>query len=259
MSEEQPTRAAATSNQGSRFRWPHAVALVAIVLAVTFLTCATMGLRSCTGTVEGVVRGAEALANAFRPNVSATTVIDITFTEIRLTPKFVVCTIEMGVEVLESKTTLWVFGSLNMGTTEVRIKASGNKGQYYIPTNRITVKNFEYDNQRSVLTFRVPHPVFDEDVVDVQSDPEKIWIETSVGWASLDSFEGEDVRNKAKSKLRETVIAEGSRKIHQAEVRERARRVLLEFLEPLAKSLKDGVKLEIEFDNAPVRNAVEAK
>lgn len=256
MSEEHSKQAAATSNQGSRFRWPHAVAAIALVCALALITCFTMALKSCEKAVANPI---DRLQEAFHPSVSATTILNTTVTGISRKTKLVVFTVEITSEVTQEEESRWCYGIIYLGTTKVRIRASGNRGQYYIPTGDITVDRFEYDEGRGVLTFRVPHPVFDEEVVDVQSDPSKIEIETSVGWSSLDSFEGEEVRQKAKSKLRQAVIAEGRREIYQAAVRENARKGVLDFLEPLAKSLKDNVRLAVEFDKPPVEKSTSVK
>jgi hypothetical protein len=228
--------------------------LLGVIIAVTVL--AVKAMRFASRLAETPARIAEApgkfvagLAGAFGPTVTVNTLFASTIGQIHSHPKLVVLTAPIDAEVNKASNTTWA--GINFGTTTVRIRAHGNKVQYYVPLQDLQTSNFVYDDTHKRLTVRVPAPVLDREVVDVQSDPAKIDIETSNGWAKLDSFSGAPLREEAKHDLRTAVLVAGSHELLEHEAERRGKEVLRNALRPIADALKPDVELDIEFFAAP--------
>jgi hypothetical protein len=226
--------------RGSGTAWAIAFAVVSVtaIAALTFL------LRQCSPA--HISRNvAEGLAQAFQPKVNANTVINTTLTRMADQSKLVVLSTHINVEITKSdEKVIW---GVPLGTTTVTLRANDNRVQYYVALTNITKADFKYDDVHKRLTLRVPHPVVDKDLVEVQSDPSKIEVRTDLGWARLDTRSGKFLREQAQRDLRPVIILEGKNSLYIDKAKTNARESLKKLLEPLATKLKDDVELEIEF------------
>jgi hypothetical protein len=213
-----------------------AVLIVAIVAPLLFLgPC----LRKATLS----------FAEAFRPRVNFSTTVFDTLESLKKTSRLVVLTAAINVEVVEkSQKTQNLFGyEVDLGTTEVRLRALENKVQFFVALTNLSAENFSYDPDRKRLTLRVPRPVLDEDLVEVQSDPAKIEVQSKVGWARLDKFSGKFLRTQAQARMRSAVIHAGGNEAYVSQAMEQGRASLKTLLRPVADLLKPGVELDVEF------------
>jgi hypothetical protein len=246
----------------SRERWRDprimATAMIAILLAViaAVTVLAIEAIHFATRLAEAPARIAEApgkfiegLAGAFGPTVTVDTLFSSAIGQIHSHPKLVVMTAPIDAEVSKASNTTWA--GINFGTTTVRIRAHDNKVQYYVPLQNLATSNFVYDDIHKKLVVRVPAPVLDREIVDVQSDPAKIDIETSNGWAKLDTFSGAPLREEAQHDLRNAVLIAGSNELLEHEAERRGQEVLRNALRPIADALKPDVELDIEFFPQP--------
>ena len=190
------------------------------------------------------------LEGALRPNVTLKTVIHGQFARIETTPKLVVMTDTINVEVVRSSEKRALWGLLNLGTTEVRLRAPGNKIQFVVPLGKVTADDFSYDAAARKVTVRVPAPVLDTDLVEVQSDPAKIEVQTSVGWARLSAYSGKSLEEKSRAALRQEVLAAADTPAMHDLARVQAEKALRGFFGDLAAALADGVRMEFEFKPA---------
>jgi hypothetical protein len=180
----------------------------------------------------------------------STTVFD-TLESLKKTSRLVVLTASLNVEVIEqSQKTQNLFGyEVDLGTTEVRVRALDNRIQFHVPLTNISAANFTYDPAHKRLTFHVPRPALDEEVVEVQSDPAKIEVQTKVGWARLDRFSGKFLRSQAQSKLRSATVQAGRKDVYVTQAMENGRAALKALLRPVTDLLKEEVECAIEFDD----------
>ncbi len=185
------------------------------------------------------------LADAFSPKVNVSTVVRTAIGNVRTTPKLVVMTAEVDAEVIKSKTTEW--GYFYWGNTQVTLRAHENRIQYVIETKKITPENLHYDARHKELRLKLPQPMVDPEVVDVQSDPRKIEVKTELGWAHFDKWSGKPLRQEAQQDLRQAVIGAGQSQLLREEARRAAQKELVQLLAPMADKLAPGVKLVIEF------------
>ena len=226
--------------RGSGTAWAIAFALVSItaIAAIVYL------LRECSPAhvARNVTAG---IAQAFQPKVNATTVINTTLTRMVDQSKLVVLRTSVNVEITKSnEKEIW---GIPLGVTKVALRALDNRVQYYVPLTNLTKSDFRYDDVHKRLTVRVPAPLIDEDMVEVQSDPSKIEFRTEIGWARLNTRSGQFLRDQAQRELRPAIIREGNNSLYIDKAKMNARENLKKALEPLASQLKDDVELEVEF------------
>jgi Protein of unknown function (DUF4230) len=230
-----------------RSAWPFAT--VAIVVLALVAIGVYYGISAATSTTRQVLQAPAqlltGLAAAFRPETTATTEIRAAIGKISTAPKFVCLTADIDAEIRKSSATNW--GYLYWGTTRVALRAHNNKIQYFIPVSQIQESNFSYDEATQVVTLTMPAPRLDTEVVDVQSDPRQIEVETSNGWAKFDHWSGEPLREEAKQDLRQAVLSVAGHELLQAKARAAAQEQLQKLLSPLAAALKPGIKLQIAF------------
>jgi hypothetical protein len=255
-----PAPAPPAPKGSSAWAWPLALVLVTLIgvggLLIYKAVNAPTEMIERSGRIVGktidetrqiVGQVYEKIREGLRPNVNYRTLIISQFSQLSARPKLVVLTETLSVEVVKrsEKSVLW--GLLNLGDTVVRLKAYGNKVQFYIPISEIRPEDFSYDPAAKKLVVRVPAPVLDRDVVEVQSDPSKIEVETKVGWARLSRYSGKSLETRAREALREEVLgAADSPPIREMATLE-ARKALTALFHDLAGSLQDGVTLVFEF------------
>jgi hypothetical protein len=201
-------------------------------------------LEGLAGRVYDHIQG------GLKPLVTVRSSVTSQFTHLDNTPKLVVLTATQDVLVTRTseKRTLW--GLLNLGTTEVQLKVPDNKVQFYVPISHLTAEDFSYDAARRRVVIRVPEPVLDRDIVEVQSDPGQIQVRTSVGWARLSSYSGKSVETQARAALRDEVVKAADTQPMHKMARVEAEQILRGFFTDLASSLQEGVRLEFEFKPA---------
>lgn len=156
--------------------------------------------------------------------------------QIRQESKVVVMSTELTVScTLSSDRVAEVWGiPVHMGTTTVRLTASGNKVQYVIPAESIHADLFSWDEMNRVVRVRVPEPVLDESLVEVQSDPDQmaVWVETT--GVRLKAFSGRKLETELRRQLRDLVLQEARRQpLLQERAKTHASEVLRAFFERL--------------------------
>jgi len=191
------------------------------------------------------------LKDGLRPLVTVRTSVTSQFTRIDSTPKLVVMTDTIAVDITRTSEKRAIWGLLNLGTTEVRLKAPGNKVQFYIPIGQLEAEDFSFDRARRRIVIRVPAPILDRDIVEVQSDPAKIEVETHVGWARLSAYSGKALEAKAREGLRDEVLRTADSQAMHEIARTKAEKTLRTFFGDLESSFLDGVGIEFQFKPAP--------
>ena len=170
-------------------------------------------------------------------------------------PKLVVLTPSLDVMLTRSSETRVLWGKLDLGTTIVRLEAHDNRVQYIVPLEELTESDLQYDAARNVLTVVAPAPRVDDMLVEVQSDPSKIEIETDNGWLKLDRYSGKPLREEAKAQLREAVLKQSDKPMINEQARASAAQAITALLRSPLANIPEDVSIEVKFRNPPTRTA----
>lgn len=233
------------------WNWAKAFALVAVtgILASAFLLreCGKHTERLAQIAKETATDGIAAVAGAFKPTINVNSTISTTVSRMRDAAKLVVLVEEVDVTVQKTSDKSVLNGKLNLGTTTVTVRASGNRIQYYVPLDKITPDDFAFDLTSNRLTLRLAVPAVDEEMVEVQSDPAKIEVQTDIGWARLDKYSGQALRDEAKRDLRPAVIEQGRAAEHVERAKANTKAAVEKLMAPLLAGLKSDVIFQVAF------------
>jgi hypothetical protein len=221
-------------------RWPIAIAAIFISLVVL----AGYVFKTCSEKPSQV---AQSIANALQPQVSISTVIQTSLEKLRDESKLVVFTANVAVMITKFSEKKTLYGKLNLGTTTVRLRASGNKAQLIIPLKKLAESDFRYDEAADRLTVTLPPPRVDESLVEVQTDPAYYELETNLGWARLDKFSGDFLREQARRDLRPAVIAEANNPHIIKMAEESGKQKIAALLEASIKPMRTNTTVVVEF------------
>ena len=226
--------------------WPMATAIIVITLAMVGL--AGFVFKSCLDKPSEV---AQNIAKATQPQVTINTVIQTSLERLRDESKLVVYTADVAVMITKFSDKKVLYGKIDLGTTTVRLRAAGNKAQIIIPLKDLAAGDFKFDESANRLTVVLPSPRVDESLVEVQNDPMFYEIETDLGWARLDKFSGDFLREQAKRDLRPAVILEASNPRILKAAQESGSEKVAALLEGAIKPLRPEVTVEVEFKPPP--------
>lgn len=134
--------------------------------------------------------------------------------------------------------------------TTLRMVARDNRVQYYLPMDKLLAENVHWDTATGRLTLYVPDLQLDEELVEVQTDPSKIWIMTEKGFYDrmTDWFSGETFRNQElmRGKLRDLVVKEARSAENLALARGNAAQELKLFVKALAERTGEAHVEDVE-------------
>lgn len=225
-------------------RWVPIAASAAVLLCTAVIVYVVFTNRPADTTGRSAL---DNIAEAIRPRVVERTVITGALARLHDEAKLVVLTAETDARVTKTsdKATFW---GIDLGQTRVDLWASGNKVQYVLPLDEIERDWAWYDTDGNVLRVVAPEPVLDEQLIEVQSDPEKIRVQTELGWARLDRYSGQFLRREARKDLRPAVIEQGKSVLLVDRARNNAEILLEEKLRVmLADALPPEAEVEVEF------------
>ncbi len=234
MSDEAPPRTGPS--------WPGSIAVIVIALALVGL--AGFIFKSC---LDQPARVAENIARASQPQVTTNTVIQTSLERLRDESKLVVYTADVAVMITKFSDKKVLYGKIDLGTTTVRLRAAGNKAQIVIPLKDLAEGDFKFDETEKRLTVTIPAPQVDETLVEVQTDPTYYEIETELGWARLDKFSGDFLREQAKRDLRPAVILEASNPRIRKAAEESGSEKVAALLEAAVKPLIPEATVAVQF------------
>jgi hypothetical protein len=200
------------------WRWP-------LVLLIIF-----------TGTILTVNRFVNRATKSLMPSYSVTTIIQTSVQKLRQEAKLVVLSADVTVEVTRTSSKI-LFDRLDFGDTVTTVRTRGNRAQYSVDLNGIKESDFRLSNGGQNLVVIVPEPRVDESIVEVQSDPDQVEVQTKVGWLRTDKRSGELTRAEAKKALRDAVIAEAKSQIYVDLARKNAQEKVTALINPLVKQM----------------------
>ncbi|HLX63772.1 MAG TPA: DUF4230 domain-containing protein [Planctomycetota bacterium] len=222
---------------------PHAgtrAKYLAIVGGLAVVAVAIVTLYSISATRQAL----EGFSSAFQPQVSYKTLLSGTIGQLNNNPKLVVLTADIEAMVTHESTSTFVGIPVGSAKAEVKVPA---KIQYYVPMKDLSLGDFTYDAQAKLLVVKIPPPILDTEVVDINSDPDKIQIRTEFGWSPLSIFKGAGVRAEAQRHLREAALEQGRHELLFDRAQKNAKEIVAQQMEKVSQALNDGVRLEVEF------------
>jgi len=138
--------------------------------------------------------------------------------------------------------------AFELGTSNLRMVAMGNKVQYYLPLNEIDISDINWNGETKILKVMCPLPVVDADMVEVQNDPRYIlflgnncWFDWAKGGAQS------ELTAQAKESLREYVLRAAKTNYHISMAKENARHELYCFLSALLSPIEPDIHIVLEF------------
>lgn len=213
-----------------QWRWP-------VVVIVLFLATLFVANRFITKTTKSLA-----------PTITNTTIIQSSVTRLQQEAKFVVMTAQINVEVQRTSEKRAFYDLVDFGDTVATVRTRGNKAQYYIDLSQVAESDFKLEANNKRLVVTVPDPRVDEQIVEVQSDPSQIEIQSEVGWGRLSARSGERVKNEALQALRDAVLSEARSAVYIKLARQNAEEKVAAVLSPLASKL--GVtNIVVDFSN----------
>ncbi len=218
--------------------WPIATAVIAIAV----IALAGFVFKSC---LDQPGRLAETVAKATQPQVVINTLIQTSLERLRDESKLVVYTADVAVMITKISDKK-VYG-IDFGTTRVRLRASGNKAQLIIPLKDLSEGDFQFNEAEDKLTITLPAPHVDETLVEVQTDPNFYEFQTDVGWARLDSFSGDFLREQARRDLRPAVIAEANNTYIIKAAEQSGREKVIALMEAVVAPIRPETTIAVEF------------
>jgi hypothetical protein len=232
MADEAPQRTGSA--------WPIAIAVIAIGL----IGLAGFVFKTC---VDQPASMAERIARATQPQINISTVIQTSLERLREESKLVVYTADVAVMVTKISDKKVLYGKVDLGTTTVRLRAAGNKAQIVIPLAEVKESDIQFNEAKNQFVVTLPLPRVDETLVEVQTDPTFYEVQTEVGWARLDRFSGETLRDDAKRELRSAIIEEAKHPRIISAAKDSGRDQISALLEAVVKPMRPEASVAVEF------------
>jgi hypothetical protein len=237
---EPPAAAAAPRDQKPAPLW---IRMLLLLGALAIVAVSAVMLYS----VSLAKQTAEALSNTFQPKVKYSTILSGTIGELDNTPKLEVLSANIVAEVTQMNTTTFI--GINVGSAKAVVKAPA-KVRFYVPLNDLSLDDFTYEPEERRMVVRVVRPILDNDFVDVDTNPDRMIVETEYGWRPLSLFKGREVRDDAMRHLRDAALAQGRHELLRDRAEANAKKIIADKMGKVRDALlQDGVKLEVEFKN----------
>lgn len=152
-------------------------------------------------------------------------------------------------QTLEKESILSLGGfAFELGSSNLRMVSMGNKVQYYIPMHKISDNDIQWNSETKVLTIRVPLPVVDSDMVELQENPRQIIFLGENSWFDWASGNGlPKLTQQAKEDMREYVLRTARTHYYMSLAKENAQRELERLLETIIRPMNLQARIIVEF------------
>jgi len=189
---------------------------------------------------------AKGRAGPFRQGINPTVTISTTLTEVKTTPKLVVSTATVSVNVTVRNQWSWL--GIELPGTVIHLSAPDNKVQYYIPMGELSKQDFRYERDRE--TFVVTLPEVRPDAATVGMDPKKWEVLSKGTWITVTRIVDDavaELMKSARTAVRPAALKQARVKFRMEDATREADAVLRRLFSPLTNTLRPGVRLEFEF------------
>ena len=153
------------------------------------------------------------------------------------TSKFVVLTQSVDVEL--SRNEVSTICGINVGEGDLIVTYKDNKVQYYVDLERLSDQDIQFDMDSKTVNIYIASPKLDEDMVEVQSNPENIIKKDNSSWLKI-GIDIDKMKDDIQAKVRREVLEAGSHDMYKASARRNAKEKLKElFNKILGKFLEE--------------------
>lgn len=232
-----------TESANKTSKWP---LFITIIMVVAIVSTAFIIYQVINMPVKTMNATGEIIKDALKPNIIYNNAVYSALGQIKKESKIVVQTAEINLIVKKSNTKKVLWDTLDLGTTEVEMRISGNKVQYIITPELLSETNFIFDEQKQEIIIKPPMPLVDEEIVEIQSDPDKIEIKKEIGWARLGNQSGKFLEDAIKKELKAEIINEAKNELRLKEAQKNAAEAIHKILEIHLKKQNSSFKIGIQ-------------
>ncbi|MEI6236027.1 MAG: DUF4230 domain-containing protein [Planctomycetota bacterium] len=212
-----------------------------LLLALVIVAATTVALYS----LSVMKQAAHDATEIFQPQTKYLTILSGAIGELNHKPKLVVLSANITAMVTVESTTTFV--GYNIGTAKVEVSAPA-RVQYVLNLKNLKLDDMYYDSIGKRMVITIPRPTLDTEMVQIESDPDKIQIRTAMGWSPVSYFKGATMRDDAVKHLRDAAIEQGRHELLQERAEKDAKESVGELLNTVKDAMKsDGVRLDVEF------------
>ncbi|MBQ7590300.1 MAG: DUF4230 domain-containing protein [Verrucomicrobia bacterium] len=150
---------------------------------------------------------------------------------------------------LEKETVLSLGGfAFGLGTSNLRMVSMGNRVQYYIPLNDVAESDIVWDGEKKTLTLKVPAPIVDSDLVEVQQDPRQILFLGEDSWFDWARGSGKsELAQEAKDNLRQYVLRTARTRYYMNMAEDNTAREMERLVHALIAPLEPEARVVVQF------------
>ena len=133
---------------------------------------------------------------------------------------------------------------ITTGNADLRVTYKDNKVQYYVDLERLSDQDVQYDMDSRSINIYIASPKIDEDMVEVQSDPDKINIKDKTSWITY-GIDLEKMKVDIQKRVRKEVLEAGSHDMYKASARRNAKEKLYELFNRVLKGYLEEKNLDL--------------
>lgn len=138
--------------------------------------------------------------------------------------------------------------AFELGSSNLRMISMGNRVQYYIPMQGISDSDINWISDTRTITVKIPHPIVDTEMVDIQQDPRQIIFLGNESWIDWARNTGKnELAQKAKDNLRQYVLRAAKTRYYISTAEENALREVERLLHTLIYPIDPQIKIIVEF------------
>ncbi len=156
--------------------------------------------------------------------------------------KFVVLTQYITVELSQNEVA--TLCGITTGNADLRVLYNDNKVQYYVDLESLSDQDVQYDMDSRSINIYIASPKLDEDMVEVQSDPDKINIKDKTSWITY-GIDLEKMKVDIQKRVRKEVLEAGSQDRYKASARMNAKDKLYELFYKVLKGYLEEKNLDL--------------
>ena len=150
---------------------------------------------------------------------------------------------------LEKESVLSMGGfAFGLGTSNLRMISMVNRVQYYVPLKDITESDINWNSENKTLLIKIPPPIADSEMVEIQTDPKQILFLGEDSWFDWARGGGKtELAQEAKDNLRNYVLRTARSRYYMSLAEENAHRELERLLGTILYPIEPQCRIIIEF------------
>ncbi|HQC41945.1 MAG TPA: DUF4230 domain-containing protein [Verrucomicrobiota bacterium] len=197
-------------------------------------------------TITSTLKQAAKVEVSSSTNISIYSVANSLQRQSKLVVQTALVTVDQSME-KESVLSMGGF-AFGLGTSSLRMISMGNRVQYYVPLKDITESDINWNSENKTLLIRVPPPIADSEMVEIQTDPKQILFLGKDSWFDWARGGGKtELAQEAKDNLRNYVLRTARSRYYMSLAEENAQRELERLLCTILYPIEPQCRIVIEF------------